>query len=153
MVIRVLQGLITGLGFLGAAGVIIREQRSKRVYEFTAAASLWACALIGAAFGAGKFALGGLSLAAIGLVDLKSLPHDDLNELFEEIKVWCLYANGKTEKLPNEEKEEERLSRMRYWDEALLREAQHKSTPPAWSAFNNQLSLMSTGNMFHNSQT
>jgi hypothetical protein len=41
---------------------------------------------------------------AIGLVDLKSLPHDDLNELFEEIKVWCLYANGKPEKLPKESK-------------------------------------------------
>ena len=61
---RVLQGLITGLGFLGA-GVIIREQRSQRVHGLTTAASLWACALIGAAFGAGQFALGGLSLGAI----------------------------------------------------------------------------------------
>lgn len=61
---RVLQGLITGLGFLGA-GVIIREHRSSRVHGLTTAASLWACALIGAAFGAGQFALGGLSLAAI----------------------------------------------------------------------------------------
>lgn len=63
---RVLQGLITGLGFLGA-GVIIHEQRSKRVHGLTTAASLWACALIGAAFGAGQFALGGLSLGAIVL--------------------------------------------------------------------------------------
>jgi putative Mg2+ transporter-C (MgtC) family protein len=61
---RVLQGLITGLGFLGA-GVIIREQRSQKVHGLTTAASLWACALIGAAFGAGQFALGGLSLTAI----------------------------------------------------------------------------------------
>jgi putative Mg2+ transporter-C (MgtC) family protein len=61
---RVLQGLITGLGFLGA-GVIIHEQRSQRVHGLTTAASLWACALIGAAFGAGHFALGGLSLGAI----------------------------------------------------------------------------------------
>jgi len=61
---RVLQGLITGLGFLGA-GVIIHEQRSKRVHGLTTAASLWACALSGAAFGAGQFALGGLSLGAI----------------------------------------------------------------------------------------
>jgi hypothetical protein len=45
---------------------------------------------------------------AIGLVDLKSLPHDDLNELFEEIKVWCLYANGKPEKLPKESKKKKR---------------------------------------------
>ena len=61
---RVLQGLITGLGFLGA-GVIIREQRSQKVHGLTTAASLWACALIGASFGAGQFVLGGLSLGAI----------------------------------------------------------------------------------------
>ena len=61
---RVLQGLITGLGFLGA-GVIIHEQRSQKIHGLTTAASLWACALIGAAFGAGQFALGSLSLASI----------------------------------------------------------------------------------------
>lgn len=64
---RVLQGLITGLGFLGA-GVIIREQQSQRVHGLTTAASLWACALIGAAFGAGQFVLGGLTLGAILLI-------------------------------------------------------------------------------------
>jgi len=51
---RVLQGLITGLGFLGA-GVIIHQQRSQKVHGLTTAASLWACSLIGAAFGAGQF--------------------------------------------------------------------------------------------------
>ncbi|MBU3603592.1 MULTISPECIES: hypothetical protein [unclassified Polynucleobacter] len=45
---------------------------------------------------------------AIGLVDLKSLPHDDLVELFEEIKVWCLYASGKTEKLTKESKKKKK---------------------------------------------
>jgi putative Mg2+ transporter-C (MgtC) family protein len=64
---RVLQGLITGLGFLGA-GVIIREQHAQKVHGLTTAASLWACALIGAAFGAGQFALGTLTLGAILLV-------------------------------------------------------------------------------------
>jgi putative Mg2+ transporter-C (MgtC) family protein len=61
---RVLQGLITGLGFLGA-GVIIREQHAQKVHGLTTAASLWATALIGAAFGAGQFALGLLTLGAI----------------------------------------------------------------------------------------
>ncbi len=61
---RVLQGLITGLGFLGA-GVIIREQRGQKVFGLTTAASIWSCALIGAAFGAGQFALGAFSLGAI----------------------------------------------------------------------------------------
>lgn len=61
---RVLQGLITGLGFLGA-GVIIREQRGQKVFGLTTAASIWSCALIGAAFGAGQFALGTFALGAI----------------------------------------------------------------------------------------
>jgi putative Mg2+ transporter-C (MgtC) family protein len=61
---RVLQGLITGLGFLGA-GVIIRERSSQKVHGLTTAASIWSCALIGAAFGAGQFILGGLALGAI----------------------------------------------------------------------------------------
>jgi len=61
---RVLQGLITGLGFLGA-GVIIREQHALRVHGLTTAASLWACAIIGASFGAGQFALGAISLGTI----------------------------------------------------------------------------------------
>ena len=64
---RVLQGLITGLGFLGA-GVIIREQQSQKISGLTTAASVWSCALIGAAFGAGQFALGSISLGAILLV-------------------------------------------------------------------------------------
>ena len=42
---------------------------------------------------------------AIGLQDFKNLSYEDLNELFEEIKVWCLYANGKLDKLPKESKE------------------------------------------------
>ena len=64
---RVLQGLITGLGFLGA-GVIIREQSSQKITGLTTAASIWSCALIGATFGAGQFALGGISLGAILLI-------------------------------------------------------------------------------------
>ena len=61
---RVLQWLITGLGFLGA-GVIIRERSSQKIHGLTTAASLWSCALIGAAFGGGQFVLGGLALATI----------------------------------------------------------------------------------------
>ena len=45
---------------------------------------------------------------SIGLADLKRLPHIDLVELLEEIKVWCLYANGKAEKLPKESKKKKR---------------------------------------------
>ena len=63
---RVLQGLITGLGFLGA-GVILHEQRSSKIHGLTTAASLWTCALVGAAFGAGQFILGLMSIGAIFL--------------------------------------------------------------------------------------
>ena len=45
---------------------------------------------------------------SIGLADLKNLPHEDLVELLEEIKVWCLYANGKAEKLPKESKKKKK---------------------------------------------
>ena len=41
---------------------------------------------------------------AIGLQEFKNLSYEDLNELLEEIKVWCLYANGKLDKLPKESK-------------------------------------------------
>ncbi len=61
---RVIQGLITGLGFLGA-GVIIRERSSQRIHGLTTAASLWACAILGAAFGAGQLVLGGMAVFAI----------------------------------------------------------------------------------------
>lgn len=74
---RVLQGLITGLGFLGA-GVIIREQRSQKIYGLTTAASIWSCALIGAAFGAGQFALGAISLVAILLTLIMGGPLEKL---------------------------------------------------------------------------
>ena len=45
---------------------------------------------------------------SIGLTDLKNLSHDDLVELFEEIKVWCLYANGKLDKLTKESKKKKK---------------------------------------------
>ncbi len=61
---RVLQGLVTGIGFLGA-GVIIRDNSSRRIHGLTTAASIWACALLGAAFGAGQLALGLVALTAI----------------------------------------------------------------------------------------
>jgi len=82
---RVLQGLITGLGFLGA-GVIIREQQSQRVRGLTTAASLWVCALVGAAFGAGQFTLGGITLGAILLTLVLGGPLESLFAKLNGIK-------------------------------------------------------------------
>ncbi len=45
---------------------------------------------------------------SISLEDFKSLPYEDLTELLEEIKVWCLYANGKADKLPKDKKEKKK---------------------------------------------
>ena len=82
---RVLQGLITGLGFLGA-GVIIRERSSQKIHGLTTAASLWSCALIGAAFGGGQFVLGGLALATILLTLLIGGPLEQLASKLTGIK-------------------------------------------------------------------
>jgi putative Mg2+ transporter-C (MgtC) family protein len=52
---RVIQGIVTGIGFLGA-GVIIRGG-SKRVHNLTTAASVWLTAAAGAACGTGELRL------------------------------------------------------------------------------------------------
>jgi len=44
----------------------------------------------------------------ISLNDFKNLPYEDLTELLEEIKVWCLYANGKADKLPKTKKDKKK---------------------------------------------
>ena len=49
---RVIQGIVTGIGFLGA-GVILKDGFA--VHGLTTAASIWVVASIGIAFGAGQF--------------------------------------------------------------------------------------------------
>jgi putative Mg2+ transporter-C (MgtC) family protein len=49
---RAIQGLITGIGFLGA-GVILRKTGEDRVTGLTTAAAVWVAALFGAACGGG----------------------------------------------------------------------------------------------------
>ena len=44
---RVMQGIVTGIGFLGA-GVIIRSEKGKHVHNLTTAAGVWLTACIGA---------------------------------------------------------------------------------------------------------
>lgn len=41
----------------------------------------------------------------VGLEDFRSLKMKDLEILTEEIKEWCLYGNGKPEKLGKKQKE------------------------------------------------
>jgi len=56
---RVVQGIVTGIGFLGA-GVIMRE--GFNISGLTTAASIWASSVIGVAVGLG-FYLGAMGLA------------------------------------------------------------------------------------------
>jgi len=58
---RVIQGIVTGIGFLGA-GVIVRNSEDRRVHGLTTAACVWLTACIGAACGIGEWRLIILSL-------------------------------------------------------------------------------------------
>jgi putative Mg2+ transporter-C (MgtC) family protein len=58
---RVLQGVIGGIGFLGA-GAIIRSQG--QVSGITTAASVWVAGALGAAAGVGAYVLAGFTTAA-----------------------------------------------------------------------------------------
>lgn len=53
---RVLQGIVVGVGFLGA-GVIVHHEPERRVEGLTTAASIWVSATLGAACGAGEAAV------------------------------------------------------------------------------------------------
>ena len=50
---RVLQGVIAGIGFLGA-GTILKAEREEKVYGLTTAAGIWLTAAIGVAAGLGR---------------------------------------------------------------------------------------------------
>ena len=50
---RVIQGVLTGIGFLGA-GVILRDPVKRHVHGLTTAAAIWLAALLGVACGAGR---------------------------------------------------------------------------------------------------
>lgn len=59
---RVIQGIVTGIGFLGA-GAILKLDEKRDIKGLTTAASIWAAAAIGVAVG-----LGVLGVAIIGAV-------------------------------------------------------------------------------------
>ena len=59
---RVIQGIVTGIGFIGA-GSILKLNEKLEIQGLTTAAGLWMTAAIGVAVG-----LGGLGLALIGTV-------------------------------------------------------------------------------------
>jgi putative Mg2+ transporter-C (MgtC) family protein len=64
---RVVQGLLTGIGFVGA-GVIVHHDVDQRVQGLTTAASVWTAAVLGIVCGVGRFGLAGIGLLAVLLV-------------------------------------------------------------------------------------
>jgi putative Mg2+ transporter-C (MgtC) family protein len=62
-----MQGIITGIGFLGA-GVILRNPGGGKVHGLTTAAAIWLTACIGAACGAGAWPLVAASAVLVALV-------------------------------------------------------------------------------------
>lgn len=68
---RVLQGIIAGIGFLGA-GAILKLQRHEEIHGLTTAASIWTTAAIGIAAGMGREMTATIS-AAITLFVLSGL--------------------------------------------------------------------------------
>ncbi|MFN7930092.1 MAG: MgtC/SapB family protein [Blastocatellia bacterium] len=64
---RVIQGIITGIGFLGA-GVILRDANGRQVYGLTTAATVWCAAGLGIACGMGYWRFVLLSVGIILLV-------------------------------------------------------------------------------------
>jgi putative Mg2+ transporter-C (MgtC) family protein len=66
---RVIQGILTGIGFLGA-GVIVRGEHGVRVHGLTSAACAWLAACAGIACGVGQWriVIVGLAIAAVLLL-------------------------------------------------------------------------------------
>jgi putative Mg2+ transporter-C (MgtC) family protein len=64
---RVIQGLVTGIGFLGA-GVIIHNSEGRQVHGLTTAACAWLTACIGAACGVGAWRIVLVTVPLIFLV-------------------------------------------------------------------------------------
>ena len=66
---RVIQGILTGIGFLGA-GVIVRGERGFRVHGLTSAACAWftACAGIACGVGQWRIVIVGLVIASLLLL-------------------------------------------------------------------------------------
>jgi len=70
-VLRTIQGLMAGIGFLGG-GVILRDDSHQSVHGLTTAASVWVVASLGIGCGAGQWltALMALGLALVVLIFL-----------------------------------------------------------------------------------
>lgn len=76
---RVIQGVLTGIGFLGA-GVILHRQQPAKIAGLTTAAAVWLTAGLGMAAGAGQLTLVWIALVLALLVLLLGRPCERLVE-------------------------------------------------------------------------
>ncbi len=67
VVSRVIQGVVGGIGFLGA-GVILRGDDGRRIFHVATAASIWVTAALGVACGLGAWRLVVLSIVSVVLI-------------------------------------------------------------------------------------
>ncbi len=74
---RVMQGVLTGIGFLGA-GVIFRRESPSKVAGLTTAAAVWLTAGLGMAAGAGQYAIVIVGMALGLLLLLLGVPFERL---------------------------------------------------------------------------
>ena len=83
---RVIQGIVTGIGFLGA-GVIVKEGFTVR--GLTTAASVWVASAIGIAFGAGSLLAGTVGVVlTLGALSLLRVVEDRLHvQLYAHCRV------------------------------------------------------------------
>ncbi len=72
-VTRVMQGIVSGIGFLGA-GAILKLDRDERVQGLTTAAGIWMTAAIGMAAGMGMEVVA-LATTIAALLVVSALPH------------------------------------------------------------------------------
>ena len=91
----VMQGIITGIGFLGA-GVIVRDLVNRQVHGLTTAATIWLAASFGMVFGAAYWIVGGLM---VGLTLIILVMGDWVENM--TIRIWKQEEPGPEEKEGN----------------------------------------------------
>lgn len=70
------QGVLVGIGFLGG-GILLRDPETRRVFNLTSAAEVWAVAAMGLATAIAPWVIVGLAIIIFGLlmVTLRTLEH------------------------------------------------------------------------------
>lgn len=76
-VARVIQGLVTGVGFIGA-GVILRADANREVHGLTTAASVWTSAILGIACGMADYIVGAIGVLLALVLLVLSKPFEEL---------------------------------------------------------------------------